>query len=1192
MVKGGIEPARLAAMQDGGTLGQALEVEGAGAVAYVEWQPRLEASYAAAALKLDLPRELFHPEHRPRNRAHAVLGACLLRHHLEPPPLRPDDPSGGLLAGIHAVRTALVPFGDAAAPVHEQLERLRAPGVGLARVHEPDLLAWLGDEPLLDRYLQLTLLSDDAPRVSSAVRSDFERAARRQRERAHLESLPVRERLQQLRLDLLRTSEGAPTDREPTRRDLAARIREGWPAAWRACLERALLRVLRTGWGIHLRALDTGWRAALRYQSNAEDNRGLLDWLLRAAAASPGRDLALCLPKAAAWAEQARRRFDVDAFRAPRRREVAVDGATYLVRTEEDPVEVLRMGMPFETCLGLEEGCNAGSTVTNALEPNKRVLYVRDAAGAIVGRKLIAVSERYQLVGYHFYCSLETARAEALRAAVDALCRDVAAAARLPLADSGDPEKVLGGFWYDDGTRPFTPLPSAAAEAYCAHLGRPLPEQHGDMLDEARGWAAVEQGDVEAALSVLCNWPRGPAHHALGAGVVARIGAAEAVARAHHHPELAFWLVREAARHGVRAALAMAARIGHRSEDLDDALDPLHAAEPDAEAARDWVRAARQRLRRPAGHAELARLSAEGFVRHARCLGVTALLQLCDAIEPAWLHGAHDHGYGEPRRHAAALAVQALAVAAYARRRAPDAVLACLRDRRRSELAHRAALAIAAQLTLHETAQTVDAAPWPLTFMEEAPRPLPAVTRAVGSLLDDRPALAAQPSAMAALLRHGFDARAAAALPSAEAPFAELGALLLWAPQVMEGLERFAGATTAEKWAPDPWELHYHRTRPSAWRRELAVRVERRDAEGAAAARWLGRLGEAASLERLVQRSWSADFATGTPPEGRRAVIEAALADARSVAEQLSGEGPLPDCRGAEAIDPLTQRRALARLSAWRKAAPDAVQACASGPADGEAARALAVLLRSQTSTDWQLGMIEWLVDRGVAASMRGPAAPAAASAGDEAGTPPPAVTFGEALRQLVVRCRDELQHAPAVVWSALARAVPLRAAVVAALRAPGHGAFEHVLARIEHAAAEAPRASDLFERCLIDRVRAERQEVISHLGEPALLRAFVALRETGDAVLWLRGFRCVPDYRGAARVIAELEAAWRAPLGGARAPSAPAMAAALESDKSWRGEKLQTFRSWLLAAAAAEVARVMPLPPARTTQLVLAGTA
>ncbi|MEJ7735393.1 MAG: hypothetical protein WKG00_40180 [Polyangiaceae bacterium] len=598
----------------------------------------------------------------------------------------------------------------------------------------------LGDEALVDRYLQLTTAAGEAPRVSSAVRSDFERAARRQRERAHLESLPVRQRLQQLRLELLRSSEGAPTDREPTRRDLGrVRIREGWPAAWRACLERALLRVLRAAWGIRLRTLGAGWRAALRYQLIAEDNRGLLDWLLRAAASSPGRDLALRLPRAAAWGEQARRRFDVDAFRAPRRRQLTLDGATYVVATEQDPVEVLRMGMPFETCLGLEEGCNAGATVTNALEPNKRVLYVRDAAGAIVGRKLIAVSGRYELIGYNFYCSLDKARADALEVEVDALCRQIAAAARLPVSDSGEPEKVLGGFWYDDGARAFNLAPAAVTEGYCAYLGRPLPEHRSDMLDEARGWAAIERGDVDEALSMLSSWPHGPAHDALGAGVVARIGEAEAIARAHQHPALAFWLVRDAARRGDRPALALAARFGHRSDNLDDALDPLHAAEPDAEAARHWVRAARRDLRRPAGDAELARLSTQGFVRHARCLGVRALLQLCDAVEPAWLHGARNDCQGERHRQSGLLAVQRLAVAAYARQRAPDTVLACLRNPRRSELAHLAALAIAAELTLYPSASDTSAAPWALTFMEEAPRPLPAVTRTVRALLEHRP---------------------------------------------------------------------------------------------------------------------------------------------------------------------------------------------------------------------------------------------------------------------------------------------------------------------------------------------------------------------------------------------------------------------------------------------------------------------
>ncbi|MEJ7735392.1 MAG: hypothetical protein WKG00_40175 [Polyangiaceae bacterium] len=429
-------------------------------------------------------------------------------------------------------------------------------------------------------------------------------------------------------------------------------------------------------------------------------------------------------------------------------------------------------------------------------------------------------------------------------------------------------------------------------------------------------------------------------------------------------------------------------------------------------------------------------------------------------------------------------------------------------------------------------------------------------------------------------------------MPSAEPPFQTLGPLLLWVPEVMSGLERFAPTAAATKWAPSPWELHYHRTRPSPWRRELAARVDRRDEEGAAAARWLGRLGETALLERLVQRRWSPDFVTGTPPEGRRAVMAAALADARSVTAQLAGDEPLADCRDAEAIDPVTQRRASRLRTALGEARP-ARQLAASGPSDGGAARALAVLLRSQTSVDWQLGMIEWMVDRGVAATM-GIAAPGTGAGGGEAApAPPAAATFGEALRQLVDRRDDELQLAPGRIWAALVTPVPLRDAAVEVLRSPAHAAFEHVMTRIERAARDVDGASDLFERCFVDRIRAGRQDVVSRLAEPALLRGFAALRESGNAALWLCAFRSLPDYRGASRVITELEAAWRAPLGSARTPSAPALAQALEDEKSWPGDKLHTFRAWLLAATTAEVARVTPTPPSRgSAQLPLQGTA
>src|SRR5262249_3568804 len=152
---------------------------------------------------------------------------------------------------------------------------------------------------------------------------------------------------------------------------------------------RILGEVLREAWGISPRKTSPAWRDAVRFFLTIEDNREHLRTLLRHASSSPGAPIERTLPKNRAYIEEMRGKIDVEAFLAPRRAELVLPleeagkTARYVMMLEEDPIEVLRMGIPFDTCLSLTDGCNSASTVLNAIDANKRVLYVRDAEGAI-----------------------------------------------------------------------------------------------------------------------------------------------------------------------------------------------------------------------------------------------------------------------------------------------------------------------------------------------------------------------------------------------------------------------------------------------------------------------------------------------------------------------------------------------------------------------------------------------------------------------------------------------------------------------------------------------------------------------------------------------------------------------------------------------------------------------------------------
>jgi hypothetical protein len=126
------------------------------------------------------------------------------------------------------------------------------------------------------------------------------------------------------------------------------------------------------------------------------------------------------------------------------------DGRVHL-SLELDPLKMLQMGNYFDTCLSFGGG-NAFATVANACELNKRVIYARDSSGRVLGRKLIAITAKGDLVGFRTYTSLGNADGlRRLRSIFDRYCRAFAARCHLSLADSGEVLTLFAQAWYDDG---------------------------------------------------------------------------------------------------------------------------------------------------------------------------------------------------------------------------------------------------------------------------------------------------------------------------------------------------------------------------------------------------------------------------------------------------------------------------------------------------------------------------------------------------------------------------------------------------------------------------------------------------------------------------------------------------------------------------------------------------------------------
>ena len=222
------------------------------------------------------------------------------------------------------------------------------------------------------------------------------------------------------------------------------------------------------------------WDNALRLYFTAEHNRGTLRRLLRGEATGDRSWLSDHPANRRFLDTVAARGVDVGAWRGVFERTFETPAGRWTVALETDPLHVLQMGNYFETCLSAD-GCNAFATIANACEADKRVAYVRDARGVIVGRKLLVMTPEGRIVGFRSYgagaldawddggAADGADRAGAwVKIVLDAFCRELADYCRAklhPLRCQGRRLKdvpAAGGrglfcHWYNDGPEPFDP---------------------------------------------------------------------------------------------------------------------------------------------------------------------------------------------------------------------------------------------------------------------------------------------------------------------------------------------------------------------------------------------------------------------------------------------------------------------------------------------------------------------------------------------------------------------------------------------------------------------------------------------------------------------------------------------------------------------------------------------------------------
>lgn len=733
---------------------------------YADWALRLAPHYAAMDAPLPISPKTFLAHGGARWDDRILLAACLVQR-----PKSVNESSSA--AAIARFDATLALFERRPGEAEELSRALTEVPLGEGRKRFPQFAEFLGDDALLDRFVHLSDLAGLPLTISQKLRSDFERSAAIDRERAFLTSLTSPNDAQRARLARIEAGLVERPGPSWTQRRLEERIGELYGLAHERTLDRLLLRVLDEVFGVRAATLTPGLRAAIRFYLTLDKNRDLLNLVLRTS--SEGRSVKRDLQKNHAWIRAARARFDVGAWLAERSREVMIDGAKHVIAVEQDPIEVLRMGVPFGTCLSLDDGCNAASTVINAADANKQVVYLRDASGDIIARKLLAVGKTDELLGYHLYIAAKS-KGEPIEAIFTAFCDDIAASTKLPLADKGEPEQIHEGFWYDDGTEPFGRATRAASaeliglvEAYCRSLGLPVPAAESPALNrEAAALAALASGDPARMRAALDNEWRGEGVFGKVAYRLVRgIPVRDARALSDDITLLGVAWVTSFAEQGLDAMLKAAAALGEYMAS-EAAMAAVEEQPMTAEIAELLVVAASASTRngQPFDDHGLEHQVMYALPAYGAHVPPARMLALHDRFDVVldWV-AAKSSGCDDCVKHARLRLVD-MTEEGYLFAPDPEAVLQVLTRRRASRTARLAALRIAAYYPLDEG--PLNLLPYP------APQPSrrsPKALRAIEALRRKDPSIEAEEDLYHALVRQaGGEAQKGVALPKAPEP--------------------------------------------------------------------------------------------------------------------------------------------------------------------------------------------------------------------------------------------------------------------------------------------------------------------------------------------------------------------------------------------------------------------------------------
>lgn len=714
---------------------------------------------------------------------------------------------------------------------------------GIGNAADPGFTEWLGDDALVDRYLSLREALGEPVEISRRLHQDFAATQRGEVERTFLAALPADDPRR------ARLARPAANDPARTRRRIAAECTQ-LELRWRmAQADRALRDTLARALGAASPRWDEAWRDAARLYLAVDQNHAELKGLLRAAAAGDAPAWRLRLTGNAAWLARAAAHIDTQAWLDPPAHSFPWRGSICTLAAERDPLQALRMGLPFDSCLAIDAGCNRHSAIINALDANKWVVYLRDPRGRILARQLVAISSDWRLVGYRVYTSIGTG--EGLIDAFADYARALAARCGIEPADHGQPETLNGRDWYDDGTLPWRP--SDAGEAarqvadYLAGLGMDALDIPGlNLANEARRHALARAGHVAALPDWYDARPSGLRNLALLQARYGRNGLLRLLGDPQRRDRYRFEPLREAPLSELlklRRQLQDPARVGF-GRDLGDnpvddaairhALRELLAEPPDARFDDDSFE-----------HALLTLLP-----RWVETLPFAALAARLPLLARAWdrLASGLPADCADCVRSSEDWLLRALR-GAWRQDPDPPRMLRLLQARHTGDRLPHWLLALASREHLSAPAALPLFAP---------PQPDRSVQRALAALVARHPALRSHPLQLAARLRHSSpDELDIGSIEWPEAPpWDALGDAICDWPALWPALRRYA-RRPGDLSPCGAVEAHWARQVATAWRAALPASVAALDDESPAAARILGDIGDAGLIDearKLLRR--------------------------------------------------------------------------------------------------------------------------------------------------------------------------------------------------------------------------------------------------------------------------------------------------------------------------------------------------